>query len=130
MQHHVLLVVSLHHPPSWGFDDGTRNLGAQAPRRCPWYLEASDCFAFAARARQLPFVSVGSDFFQKYRKGVCCISVRSPFLCVSGHGEVWDRVAAREGSSAWVRFKILPFKWVLKCERGKKGWPLREVSFR
>lgn len=59
-----------------------------------------------------------------------CISLRSPFLCVSGHGEVWDKVAAREDSSAWVGFKILPFKWVLKCKRGEKGWPLKEVSFR
>lgn len=56
---------------------------------------------------------------------MCCISVWSPFLCVSGHGEVWDKVAACEDSSAWVCFKILPLKWVLKCERGKKG-PLKE----
>lgn len=51
---------------------------------------------------------------------MCCISVWSPFLCVSGHGEVWDKVAACKDSCGWVCFKILQFKWVLKCERGKK----------
>lgn len=43
----------------------------------------------------------------------------SLFLCESGHGEVWDRRAACESSSAWVYFKILLSKWVFQCEREK-----------
>lgn len=85
-------------------------------------LEAFNCFFFfflAAKACQLPFVVEGTEFFQKERKRVCCVTVWCPLLCVSCHGEVWDKAAACEVSSAWVFLKILLFKWVLKCEREK-----------
>ena len=71
------------------------------------------------KACQLPFVVEGTEFFQKERKRVCCVTVWCPLLCVSCHGEVWDKAAACEVSSAWVFLKILLFKWVLKCEREK-----------
>ena len=123
----------LEHPPSWGSAYGTEN-----PRHTylsnglPLILEASHCPAAFLLLEHASFpLWVWALNSSPNRGKGCVLSVWSLFLCGSGHGEVWDRVAACEVSVVWLCFKILLFRWALKHERGrKKGCPLQDVSFR